>query len=99
MIRIGGRHEQDVRDRIDWLLASGLEVQPVWLSIARTAASIRAGHYHRERAPISRADAVCLATAVALGADLATSDRGLAAVAAALGVEVVALPDSSGRQA
>jgi len=97
LVRIHGHGESDVRDRIDWLLASGMEVEPVWLGIARSAASIRARQYHRQRAPISHADAVCLATAIALDTDLATSDRDLARVAAWLGVQVVALPDSSGR--
>jgi predicted nucleic acid-binding protein len=98
LVRIGGQGEDAVRDRIDWLMASGMEVEPVWLRIGRSAAWIRARHYHRQLAPISHADAVCLATAIALDANLATSDRGLAAVAAALGVEVIALPDSGGRR-
>lgn len=96
LVRIHRRDESVVRDRIDWLIASGMEVEPVWLRIARSAASIRARHYDRERAPISHADAICLATALALDTDLTTSDRGLAGVATAIGVEVIALPDSSG---
>ena len=99
LVRIHGRDESAVRDRIDWLIASGMEVEPAWLRIARSAASIRARHYHRERAPISHADAICIATAVALDTDLATSDRVLADVAVAVGVEVVALPDSTGARA
>lgn len=79
-------------------MASGMEVEPVWLRIARSAASIRARQYHRVRAPISHADAICLATAKALDTDLATSDRALTEVAAAIGVEIVALPDSDGRR-
>ena len=96
LVRIHGRDESAVRDRIDWLIASDMEVEPVWLRVARAAASIRARHYHREHAPISHADAICIATALALDTDLATSDRDLADVAVAAGVEVVALPDSKG---
>jgi predicted nucleic acid-binding protein len=97
LVRVGGRDEEAVRDRVDWLIAGGLEIEPVWLPIARSAASIRARHYHRVRARISNADAVCLATAIALDSDLATSDSDLATVARSVGVEVIPLPDSTGR--
>jgi hypothetical protein len=73
------------------------EIEPVWLPIARSAASSRARHYHRVRARISNAVAVCRATAIALDSDLATSDGDLATVARLLGVEVIPLPDSTGR--
>lgn len=98
LVRAGGLDEEAVRDRIDWLIAGGLEVEPVWLFVARSAASIRARHYHRAAAPISHADAVCLATALALQTDLATTDPHLARLARAVGVEVIALPDSTGRR-
>jgi uncharacterized protein with PIN domain len=97
LVRIRGRDEDAVRDRVDWLIAGGLEIEPVGLRVARSAAAIRARHYHRVRAPISHADAVCVATAQALGSALATSDAAVAAVARALGVAVIALPDSMGR--
>ncbi len=59
---------------------------------------LRAKHYHRERRPVSIADCICLATALRLKEDLATTDPALAAVAREEGVTVVALPDSSGQR-
>jgi predicted nucleic acid-binding protein len=97
LIRIDGREQEAVRDRVDWLIAGGLEIEPVWLHVARSAAAIRAQHYHRSQAPISNADAMCVATAISLKSDLATSDPDLAIVARSLGVEVIPLPDSAGR--
>jgi len=97
LVRIRGDDERSVRDRVDWLIVGGLEIEPVWLPIARAAGAIRGRHYHRVRAPISHADAVCVATALTLGSDLATSDADLATVARSLGVPVIALPDSAGR--
>jgi predicted nucleic acid-binding protein len=97
LVRIRGDDESSVRDRVDWLIVGGLEIEPVWLPIARAAAAIRGRHYRRVRAPISHADAVCVATALTLGSALATSDADLAAVARSLRVPVIALPDSTGR--
>ena len=61
------------------------------------ASALRIDHYHRTRAAVSLADCVCIATAITLDTDLATTDPALAAVARAAGVEVIALPDSEGR--
>jgi predicted nucleic acid-binding protein len=61
------------------------------------ATSLRAEHYHRGRVPVSLADCICVATAITLQTDLATTDPAQAAVARAAGVEVIALPDSEGR--
>jgi PIN domain nuclease of toxin-antitoxin system len=97
LVRVGGADEGAVRDRVDWLIVGGLEVEPVWLRVARSAAAIRSRHYHHTRAPISHADAVCVATAMTLGSELATCDADLGAVARSLGVPVIALPDSAGR--
>jgi predicted nucleic acid-binding protein len=62
------------------------------------AAEIRGEHYHRKDSPLSMADCLLLAHAVTDGGPVATSDPPLARTAAALGVEVVGLPDSSGRR-
>ncbi|MDP8904032.1 MAG: PIN domain-containing protein [Chloroflexota bacterium] len=94
--RQGGWEAVEVRDRIDWLIVGGLQVEPLWLVAARRAAAIRATHYRREAAPLSLADCVCLATAIQLGTDVATTDPGLATVARALGIAVLAVPDSNG---
>jgi hypothetical protein len=58
---------------------------------ARRAAELRARHYHRSRCPISLADAVLLASADR-GDTVATADPDVLAVAAAEGVETLALP-------
>jgi PIN domain nuclease of toxin-antitoxin system len=94
--RQAGWSAEEVRDRIDWLVVGGLQVEPVWLLAARRAAAIRAAHYHRETAPLSLADCICLATAIQTGRDLATTDPALAGVARTLGTEVIAVPDSNG---
>jgi predicted nucleic acid-binding protein len=78
------------------MMVGGLEVEPVWLRVTWLAAALRTEHYHRERAPVSLADCICVATAISLGTDLATTDPALAAVARAAGVVVVPLPDSAG---
>jgi hypothetical protein len=85
-----------VRDKIELLMVAGLEVEPVWLRVMWFATTLRAEHYHRARAPVSLADCICVATAISLDTDLATTDPALAAVARAAGVEVIPLPDSAG---
>jgi PIN domain nuclease of toxin-antitoxin system len=99
LARVQGQPETGVRDRIDWLLVGGLEIEPAWLMDARLAGTLRARHYHRERRPLSLADCICIATAMRLSTDLATTDSVLAEVARAEGVSVIALPDSTGRRA
>lgn len=98
LVRVGRRDAEAVRERIDWLIAGGLEVEPVWLPIARMAASLHARHYHRSDRPLSLADCICLATALTLQTDLATTDPDLARLAREVGVDVVSLPDSTGRR-
>jgi predicted nucleic acid-binding protein len=98
LVRVIGREPDAVRDRIDWLIAGGLVVEPVWLPVARLAAALRAQHYHRTDMPLSLADCVCLATAMHRGANLATTDPALARIARATDIEVIALPDSQGRR-
>jgi PIN domain nuclease of toxin-antitoxin system len=97
LVRVGGVPFDDVNDKIDLLMAGGLEVNPYWLPDCRRAAALRAAHYDRATAPISLADCACLATAIALTTDLATTDPILANVARSEGIRVVALPDSAGR--
>lgn len=98
LVRVIGREPDTVRDRLDWLIVGGLEVEPVWVPVARLAASLRAQHYHRTDMPLSLADCFCLATAMILETDLATTDPDLAALARNLGVGVIGLPDSTGRR-
>jgi uncharacterized protein with PIN domain len=62
------------------------------------AAEIRSEHYDRKSAALSMADCFLLAHGVTDGGPIATSDPPLASVAAGLEVEVVGLPDSSGKR-
>lgn len=97
LVRIGGRRADDVNDAIDLLIVGGLEIEPFWLPHSRTAAAIRAQHYHRQRSPLSLADCACIATAISLDTDLATTDALLAQEARDAGVDVIPLPNSSGK--
>jgi predicted nucleic acid-binding protein len=96
LVRVRHHRPDVVRERVDLLVAAGLEVEPVWLRVTWIATSLRAKHYHRDRVPVSTADCMCIATAIALETDLATTERALALVAHAAGVDVIALPDSNG---
>jgi PIN domain nuclease of toxin-antitoxin system len=96
LVRVEGRRPDDVNDAIDLLIIGGLEVQPYWLPNSRRSALGRAVHYDRNQSPLSLADCACLATAIALKTDLATTDTALAAAARADGLEVIALPNSKG---
>jgi ribonuclease VapC len=98
LVRVQGADRDEARRQVNLLLASGLEVEPVWLPTVRLAANLRADHYHRRRMPLSLADCICLATAIKLEAALATCDAALARTARAEGVQVIALPDSDGRR-
>lgn len=96
LIRRHGHEADVVRDKVDLLIAAGLEVEPLWLRVMWLATSLRSEHYHRTRSPVSLADCMCVATAISLETDLATTDPALASVARAAGVAVIALPDSNG---
>ncbi len=98
LVRIDRRDAETVRDSIDWLMVAGLQVEPAWLPIARGAASLRARYYDRTEMPLSLGDCTCLATAIALRTEVATTDPHLARVAKAVGVPVIALPNSAGQR-
>jgi predicted nucleic acid-binding protein len=98
LVRVQGAPRNEARRQVNLLIAGGLEVEPVWLPTVSLAASLRADHYHRTKAPLSLADCICLATAVRLGAALATTDTALANAARTAGVEVIALPNANGRR-
>ena len=96
LVRGHGNPLEDVRERLDWLMASGLEVRAVDRSIGILAGELRSRFYHRQHRPLSLADCIALAEAVAASDALATSDPPLAAAARELGVRVHALPDARG---
>jgi predicted nucleic acid-binding protein len=97
LIRTGSQ----TRESVDELFGTLRRVQSLTVvsldeGLAARAGELRATHYHRLNRPVSNADCVALATAEALDASLATTDPRLAAMARDEGVEVIALPDSSG---
>jgi PIN domain nuclease of toxin-antitoxin system len=97
-VRVHANDERVVRERIDWLIAGGLEIVPLETDLALAAAALRARHYRRRHCEISQGDCFALALAKQRKVRLATADPDLASVARAEDVEVVGLPDSRGRR-
>jgi predicted nucleic acid-binding protein len=73
------------------LLEGPLTLVALDLEIARRAAEIRAGHYHRSTRPLSLADAVLIASA-GPGDRIATADTHVLAVAREEEIEPLELP-------
>ncbi len=96
LVRIKGRTQEEVEERLDWLAAAGLVVVPVDDAIGRHGGRIRVNHPDRAQRPVSMADCMALTTALARGDRLATSDAPLATMARAEGCALVPLPGSSG---
>lgn len=92
LVRAHDRSSEDVTERVDWLVAGGLEVVPVTEEIGRSAGLLRSAEYHRVRRPLSLADCVALATALGRDEALATADRPLSEAARSRGVRVHRLP-------
>jgi predicted nucleic acid-binding protein len=94
--RVHGIPSDEVRDVLEPLFVDGVlslvvsEAAQAW-----SAATLRVNHYGKE-AQLSLADCFLLAHAVAAAEPIATSDPPLANVARIEGIEVIALPDSSG---
>jgi PIN domain nuclease of toxin-antitoxin system len=72
------------------LLDGPLARLDVGFEIARSAARLRAAHYHRSRSPLSLADCICLAAAAEAGA-VATADSAMLAAAEAEDIPTVSL--------
>lgn len=97
--RVHGITSDEVRAAFEPLLLSNVlsvvvcDEPQAWL-----AAEIRAQHYDRKTAALSMADCLLLAHGVTDGEAIATADPVIAAVAASLDIDVVGLPDSSGKR-
>lgn len=91
LVRIHGRSAVEVAERLDWLAAGGLVTIPLDDDIARRAGALHAGHYHRARSPLSLADCMALATAIAHDDALVTADPPLLAAARAERCATIAL--------
>jgi len=96
--RVLGLDGDAVDARLVPLLATTLRVVPIGEAEARRAASVRASHYDRRRAPLSLADSVLIATASLLRASIATSDEPLAVAARREGIDVTSLPSDDKRR-
>jgi predicted nucleic acid-binding protein len=90
IVRLRRMSFDDVIERLTWLAAGGLQIADADL--------LRARHYRRRNQDISIADCYALATASVLEESLATSDQAVAAVARYEEIELVPLPDSTGRR-
>jgi predicted nucleic acid-binding protein len=62
------------------------------------ADDMRSRHYDKKTKTLSLADCLLLAHAILAGDAIATADPPLAAVARVEGLDVIALPDSSGER-
>lgn len=89
--RIHGLEIARAMDLLDPLLQGPLATIPLDAELARSAAEMRARHYHRSSRPISLADAVLLASA-GPGDRIATADPDVLAIADAEDVATFELP-------
>ena len=95
--RVYGLRDEELKDALQPLLAARvLSVVVSGEAEAWAAAEIRVVHYERKARPLSLADGFLLAHAVATNQRIATADPPLAETARLEGLEVVALPSSSG---
>jgi PIN domain nuclease of toxin-antitoxin system len=98
LVRHQGLPVEEVEERLFWLRLGGVDVRPVDEAIGLAAGRLHAAHYHRERQPLSLADCVALATALAANDRLATSAPALIRTAKTENCPVHPLPDSTGRR-
>ena len=97
-VRVHGNAEDAVRERVDWLVAGGLEVVPLDVEVAIAAGALRARRYRRRECEISMGDCMAAALAASRGQPLATADPHLAKASWAEGLQVLPLPDSRGQR-
>jgi PIN domain nuclease of toxin-antitoxin system len=97
LVRLSGWTPNETSERFALLFGGPVVVAPVDGDIAWRGALLRARYYHRETCDLSLADCVLLASA---GPDdsIATADTAVASVARAEGIELIALPNSSGQR-
>jgi predicted nucleic acid-binding protein len=96
LVRVFGIDASDVGEAFDLLELGGLVVMDVDGRTAWRAGLFRAANYRKGSAEISLADAMAAISAQAREDALVTSDRTLARVARAAGIEVLAIPDRFG---
>ena len=97
-VRVHGNPEGSVIEKIDWLLAGGLDVIPIDVTLAIAAGALRARRYRKRECEISMGDCMAAALAASRREPVATSDPHLARASWAEGIEVLPLPDTRGRR-
>jgi predicted nucleic acid-binding protein len=96
--RIYGASEPAMRGAVELLVQSSLlAISAPDLETSERAAELRIAHYRRRHRSLSLADCFLLAAA-GPGDRVATADPAVAEVARREGIDVIALPDSSGRR-
>lgn len=96
--RSRGIQVSDTRSAVNTLTNGSFQILDVDEHRAWRAADVRAAHYRRRDSEISMADCVLLATARPGVDSIATPDPPVIRIAADLGITVIALPDSTGRE-
>jgi predicted nucleic acid-binding protein len=97
LIRRSAVSPEEIVDRVEPLIQAKLAILPVENRLAWWAGELRGVHYARGDVDLSLADCLLLAAAEPED-ELATSDGAVARVAHALDIDVIPLPDSSGRR-
>jgi PIN domain nuclease of toxin-antitoxin system len=95
--RVHGHGTDQLRAAFEPVLGEVLEVVDVDGTLGWRAAELRRRHYRRRASELSLADCIALAT-TGHGDTLATADAPLARAARAESVEILALPDATGRR-
>ena len=96
--RVYGIGEDELRRLVDPLVGDALAVDAPPAEDAWVVASLRRRYYDSERRELSLADCFLLAAASRLGASVATADPPVASAARDESLELIALPDRSGRR-
>jgi PIN domain nuclease of toxin-antitoxin system len=97
LVRKEGWPLADIVERLGAVVGPIVDLRPVTDVVGWRAGILRARYYHRNECALSLADCVLIASA-GDGESIATADLAVAAVARAEGIEVLPLPDSSGRR-
>jgi PIN domain nuclease of toxin-antitoxin system len=96
LIRRGNVEPSLVQQQLHYLQLGGLRIEPAQTATSYTAGRLRAAHYRRSDQAISLADCFALALAHAAREPLATADTALATITLTEGIELIALPNSTG---
>lgn len=94
LVRIAGASDEDAA--LDLAQLGLAEPAPLDASVATRAGLLRARHYHPRDRAVSLADCVAAESARSSGVPLATADPHLLDLCADEGIDLLALPDSTG---